>query len=233
MREVFVGDNSSMLAVAVVFAATSLTGCTNHALFQSDFDATAIGQPPAQVQKVGTVDSGNGLVVVAAAPAEAQPSGKWVQITRSSPAELPTLLCTLSTPGGPGKYEISATLFIAAATGAVSLQLEPGSGVTQLANFLHIDFVDDTVRLDDDVNVKFGTFPRDKPFIVQVALNTNPPSPNAHIVLGGDGASGVMDYALRTRFPPVSREFDRVRVYMGSPHMGTFFVTNIVASTVD
>jgi hypothetical protein len=233
MREVSAGDHSSILAVAVVFAAASLTGCTNHALFQSNFDASAIGQPPAQVQTVGTVASGGGLVVVAAAPAQAQPSGKWVQITRSSPSELPGLLCTLSGPGGPGKYEISATLFIAAGAGAVSLQLEPGSGPTELANFLHLDFVDDTVRLDDDANVKFGTFPHNKPFIVQVTLNTTPPSPSAHIVLGGDGASGVMDYALRPRFPPVSRELDGVRFYMGSPHMGTFFVTNVVASTVE
>ena len=77
-------------------------------------------------------------------------------------------------------------------TGAATIQFEPfnqqigryGDG------FLNLDLMpDNTVRIDDNDAIKFGTFPRDQEFIVQVTLNINA-TPTAHIVLSGAGASG-------------------------------------------
>src|SRR5277367_2195327 len=59
-----------------------LSACASQTLFQSNFDAMPIGQPPAHMQQVGTanVSGSPGSVVVLASPV--QTGGRWVQIAR-------------------------------------------------------------------------------------------------------------------------------------------------------
>jgi len=46
--------------------------------------------------------------------------------------------------------------------------------------FLHLDLLpDNQVRIDDNETTKFGTFPRDQPFIVQVTLDPLPRTPTS------------------------------------------------------
>jgi hypothetical protein len=75
----------------------------------------------------------------------------------------------------------------------------------------------------------FGTFPHDQPFIAQVTLNINA-APTAHIVPGGSGASGQMDYAIQAPFIPLARQFGAVRLWMGIPWSGPFDATNVVVT---
>src|SRR5262245_12077912 len=68
--------------ILLLVTLTAAGGCTSPTLFQSNFDATAAGQPPSSTQAVGTatIDGPPGSVLVQAAPPNAQPSGKWLQI---------------------------------------------------------------------------------------------------------------------------------------------------------
>ena len=62
----------------------------------------------------------------------------------------------------------------------VTIQLEQQ---TPSNSFLHLDLLpDNQVRMDDNETTKFGTFPRDQPFIVQVTLDTTS-TPKAHFCL--------------------------------------------------
>src|SRR5689334_1065030 len=66
----------------LAFAMTVLTGCET--LFQSNFDSTPVGQPPAAVQATGTasVFGPPGSVVVVGPPGST--SGHWLQVSRAS-----------------------------------------------------------------------------------------------------------------------------------------------------
>jgi hypothetical protein len=96
---------------------------------------------------------------------------------------------------------------------------------------LHLDFLQDNrVRIDDDPNTIFGTFPRDQVFVVQVTLNINPSAPTAHIVLSGAGASGEKDYTIIPALRPKALQFGAVRLWMGFPWTGLFDATQIVVT---
>jgi hypothetical protein len=88
---------------------------------------------------------------------------------------------------------------------------------------------DNTVRIDDDDATKFGTFPRDQSFVVQVTLKVNP-TPTAHIVLSGAGASGEKDYTILPPYVPMARQYGAVRLWMGEPWTGFFTATDIVVT---
>ncbi len=114
--------------------------------------------------------------------------------------------------------------------GVATIQFEAfGQPVSSVASFLHLDLMpDNTVRIDDVEGTKFGTFPRDQPFIVQVTLNINPSSSTAHVVLSGAGASGTADRTVPPPFQGMALQFGAVRLWMGFPHLGKFDATNIV-----
>jgi hypothetical protein len=86
---------------------------------------------------------------------------------------------------------------------------------------------DNQVRLDDNEGTKFGSFPRNQPFIVQVTLNINASASTARIVLSGTGASGERDYTIISPLQNVSRQFGAVRLWQGFPHTGAFDATII------
>jgi hypothetical protein len=224
---------SRILRFLSLAAVMLLAGCASDTLFQSNFDSTAVGQPPAQAQQVGTanVDGPPGSVVVVTAPVA--PSGKWVQVSRASNnAAVAGMQGNFSQFRGDGVYTFSAILFIPSHSGLATVQFESfNQPVSNVGSFLHLDFMqDNTVRMDDNDTTKFGSFPRDQAFIVQVTLNINASSQTAHIVLSGAGASGQADYNILPPFIPIAHQFGAIRVWMGFPWTGSFDATQIVVT---
>jgi hypothetical protein len=216
-----------MIAPCVLAAA-----CSSETLFQSNFDSTPDNQPPAHVQQVGTsnVDGPPGSVIVV--PPPVTPSGKWVQISRAGvQSPVAGLQANFSDFRGDGDYTFSATLFIPAGSGIATIQFEPfNQPANTLKNFMHLDFTQDNhVRIDDDEDTEFGTFPRGQPFIVQVTLAISAFS-SAHVVLSGAGASGQADLSIVPPFRAMARQFGAVRAWMGFPWVGSFQVTNIAVT---
>jgi hypothetical protein len=101
-----------------------------------------------------------------------------------------------------------------------------GQPASVLTSFLHLDFMPDgQVRIDD--GALFGHFTHDQPFIVQVRLKIGPSVGTADIALAGDGASGTATHTIPTALRNLARQFGAVRVWIGSPHVGTVIATNI------
>jgi hypothetical protein len=209
-----------------------LPACTGKTLFQSNFDATPENQPPAAAQQVGTasIHGSPGSVIVILPPVT--PSGKWVKIGRpSADSDIAGFQGTFPAVGGEGEYTFTTTVLMPTGSGVATIQFERfGQPVSDVASFLHVDLMpDNKARIDDDESSKFGSFPRDQPFIVQVALSITPLSTAAHVVLSGAGASGAAD---RTVSAPLhnnmARQFGAIRLWMGFPHTGHFDATNIV-----
>jgi hypothetical protein len=222
------GAKAPSVRIVLLAALCLLTGC-GETLFRSNFDPTPVGQPPAPVQDVGTanIDGPPGSVIVIAPPVS--PSGKWVQISRPNGPEVAGLQGKFSQFRGDGVYTFSATMFMTSGSGVATIQFE--TFTNPVSSFLHLDFMQDNqVRIDDNEGTKFGSFPRNQPFIVQVTLNINASASTARIVLSGTGASGERDYTIISPLQNVSRQFGAVRLWQGFPHTGAFDAT-IIAVT--
>lgn len=220
--------------MAMLVALTTAGSCNSEALFKSNFDATAINQPPAANQAVGTasVDGPPGSVVVVAAPPNAQPSGKWLQVSRQNGPTVSSFQGKLKQQPGNGTYVFSAAMFMPTNSGIATVQFEPfNQPVGNPVGFLHLDFMpDNRVRIDDESGTLFGHFPRDQVFIVQVTLTINATEPKAHILLSGAGASGEADRIVPAPLRFQAQQFGAVRIWMGFPNTGTFQATNVVVT---
>ena len=218
----------AMSLIAVFLA----TGCATETLFRSNFDSTPVGQVPATTQAVGTahIDGPPGSVIVIAPPV--LPSGRWVQISRPNGPQVVGLQGKFSQFRGEGVYTFSATMFVPSGSGVASIQFESFTNpVSSLQAFMHLDFLTNgQVRIDDNENTKFGAFPRDQPFIVQVTLNIGLAASTARIVLSGAGAAGEQNHTVPAPFQNLSRQFGAVRVWQGFPHTGAFDATNIAVT---
>ena len=212
------------------------TGCASTTLFQSNFDTTPINQPPANAQAVGTAAT-EGSVVVAALPDT--PSVRGVQFNPISNPTGPTVLhCVLVQHPVDGTYVFSTVLYIPSTSGGlVTISFDrapeivsPTAKALGAQQFMHLDFIGTSVRIDDDNSTTFGKFPRDQVFIVQVTLNINA-APSAHIVLSGAGASGEAHRNLSPGSPPIPLQFGAVRVWTNlTADIQTFYATNIVVT---
>ncbi len=89
-------STASWIRIVPLVAFIMLTGCANETLFRSNFDQTAIGQPPATMQDTGTahVHGPAGSVLIVAPPV--LPSGKWVRISRPDGPEVAGFQGTVS-----------------------------------------------------------------------------------------------------------------------------------------
>jgi hypothetical protein len=214
---------------SVLLAVLLLAGCAKEKLFQSNFDSIPEGQTPTTAE-VGTVAT-EGAVIVIAPPVV--PSGRWVQMSRPvADTPLASFQGNLSEVRGDGRYTFSATIFMpASTTGVATIQFErKNQPLPSIANFLHLDLMpNNKVRIDDLAATEFGTFPRDKPFIVQVTLDIGA-TPTAHIVLSGDGADGAADHAILPPNIGMSHQFGAVRLAMQFPHLGVLQATNIAVT---
>lgn len=233
----------SRRTVATIFRCVPLTlglmvlaGCQSETLFQSNFDSTPVGQPPAPVQATGTasVFGPPGSVVVVGAPG--QTSGHWLQVSRASlpenQAPIAGMVGMLSAVRGPGQYSFICAMFMPTGSGLATLSFEPAVQPQPggMYSFLHLDFTQDNkVRINDNDGTKFGTFPRDQPFDVTVTLNTAASPPTAHIALLGAGTSGSMDYAITDPVQFV-QQFGAIRVWMGYPWTGYFDSTDLLVT---
>lgn len=237
-RRASIGTVKRILLLSFVIALTTAGNCNSPTLFQSNFDATAIGQPPSPTQAVGTaaIDGPAGSVLVAAAPPNAQPSGKWLQIKIANKSgQVASFQGKLTQPPGNGTYVFSTALFIPPIgpqgednVATISFEALAPQG-TLPAEFLHLDFLSNNkIQIDDDSSTVFGTFPRNQVFLVQVTLDINATAPKAHIILSGAGASGEADRSVVSALRGQAQAFGAVRVRMGFPHTGTFFATNVL-----
>jgi hypothetical protein len=202
-------------------------------LFQSDFNPTAVGQPPAHNQAVGTANviAPPRSVIVINPPAP--PSIKWVQIAPGTAQQISAFQGVLTNSQIDGLYVFSATILMAANTGVASISFETAAG----QEFMHLDLMpSSTVRIDDGFNgADFGTFPRGQPFVLRVTLNSKATGSTAHIVLSS-GAFGTRDCNILSAFQPLSRQFGAIRLWQGTRAPGgppgTFDATNITVGRI-
>lgn len=207
-----------------------LTSCNRETLFQSDFNASAIGAVPAHVQKTGTldIDGPQDHVQVIAAPAGS--GDKWVKVSRTPGQQSVTgIICHNSKFIGNGSYHFSSAMFIpSGGSGPATIQFE---AFAQQASFFHIDFMPNgQLRLDDDASTSFGHFPHDSVFIVSVGLDINSNQPKVTIGLAGAGTEGTKDYNILPAFKNVAMQFGATRLWIGFPWTGSFDVTDIVVT---
>lgn len=206
-------------------------GCATETLFQSAFNANAVGGPPASAQATGTivVDGAPGSVVIV--PPVAGSSGNWARISRTGEqAPITTMLCNFSQSRGAGTYTLLAALFIPTGSGAATVEFDTGpTALPPSTGFFHIDFLpNNTVRVNDDPNQVFGTFPRDRVFSVAITLETSSSTAVAHIGLFGTGASGTKDASVS----PIglANQVGAVRIWMGFPWQGSFNATDVLVT---
>lgn len=216
------------------------TSCASTTLFQSNFDATPINQPPAHTQAVGTATI-EGSVVVATLPDT--PSVRGVRFDPiSSPNSPAALHCNLVQHPANGTYVFSTVLYLPSKSGGIlTIWFDRAPALVSPVRkskaifgggqpFMHLDFLSDSVRIDDDASTIFGKFPRDQVFIVQVTLNINA-SPSADIVLSGAGASGQAHRNLSAGVLPNALQFGAVRIWtVLTADNQTFYAANIVVT---
>ncbi|HKE57017.1 MAG TPA: hypothetical protein VKB46_09955 [Pyrinomonadaceae bacterium] len=225
-----------VLLLCCLIALTTAGNCNTETLFKSNFDTTTLDQPPSATQEVGTASFSGppGAIVVAAAPPNAAPPAKWLRITRpNNQAQVSSFQGKLVRQPGNGTYVFSSALFVPNGNvGPVTVQLEQFTqSVDNPVGFLHFDFLPDGhVRIDDDPNTTFGTFPINQVFLVQVTLTLNAPSASAHIILSGAGASGEADRTISAPFNLQAQQFGAVRLWIGFPNTGRFHAQNVVVT---
>ncbi len=211
--------------VSLLLILLLITACDpTTTLFQSNFDATPVDQPPAAAQSVGTV-AVEGGVRVGLIPTT---NLKGAKFGRIGGAQTAVLRCNLAQQPGDGVYVFSTALYFPSGSGGlVTIQFERGGG----ERFLHLDFPGNQVRIDDDAGTTFGHFDRDQLFIVQVTLNISASGATAKVVLSGAGASGEATRNIPPPFVPIARQFGIVRIASGlQADDSTFFATNIVVT---
>src|SRR5205823_2559079 len=169
---------AALPALLLSLAVCSSSNPTNTTVLLANFNAEAVNSPPAGTQPVGTVQSSDGgsggSVRVVALPDPAAPS-KAARINHPTlGAAGPVLRAQFDSAHGTGHYGMLAAVFIPSDTGAVTLVLESLNGnVSSALQFLHLDFMpENNVRLNDNNADRFGTFPRDKTFVVSIVVDT-------------------------------------------------------------
>jgi hypothetical protein len=224
-------------------ACALLGGCGAQTVFKSDFGHLASPPTPLGSQPVGNlmVDPLSDQYSIA------DPNGGMV-ITRSGfpPGASPTVdraavQCNFGRDPyssstapfhGDGTYVFTTFLYMPRGAGAATIQFEPfGQPVKDYGKgFLHVDLLpDNMMRLDDNDGTKFGGFPRDQWFFLQVTLKITA-TPSAHFSLSGAGASGEKDYNVLPPFVPLARQFGAVRFWIGTPWNGYYKANTIVVT---
>lgn len=205
----------------------ALSSCGEEILV-ANFNGNTLGQPPAHNQQVGTVDVLPPTSNTVVATISGLPSN-WVQITRpSEQSDIAGMIGNATAAKGEGDYSFTATMHLPEGAGVATLQFEPFGQVPAGLAYFHLDFMENnTVRVNDNAQEVFGSFPRNAPFTVQVDLHVAAKGSSADVSLGGAGATGTHHVSTFTgsSFAP---QFGSVRLFMGFPHMGTFHATNLV-----
>ena len=206
----------------------SLAACSSESLLNATFDTEALGSPPAAAQPAGTVSlsTGAGTVTVEPSPTPSA-TDQWVQMTSAgfNPTLGPTALqCNFARFGGDGEYTITVSLCIPFAQ-ALSLQFEPfGQSATTFLNFLRIDFVGATVRINGETSESLRlTGKLSSVFSVIITMTIGASGANARISLVGE-ASGGQDVTVSPSLLGVAREFGALKVFLDAHALGPVYI---------
>jgi len=221
----------SILTISALTAVLTLASCQSSTVLLANFNSEAVGAPPAANQPTGTVTfaDGGGNVRVAVTPTGPTPGNNWLQIDRpKQPAPETVMRARFDAFHGTGKYGLLVAVFIPNGTGAVSLDLESFNGsITSAGQILHLDFMpENNVRINDNDADRFGTFPRDKSFVVSISVDNAATPPTATVSLTGNGASGSKDVTLGS----IANQFGAVRFWMGFQWSGTFLIDDLLVT---
>jgi hypothetical protein len=85
------------------------------------------------------------------------------------------------------------------------------------------------VRIDDGA-VRFGHFPHDQSFVLQVNLDISQTTATAEVTLLGGEASGNTTANIQPLLLPLARQFGAVKFWVGFQHEATFFVDDIIVT---
>lgn len=219
-----------LFSFAVLFFSGS---CNSTTVLLSNFKNDTVGSPPAPTQPTGTVSvsPGAGSVTVVAAPNPDLPANKWAHISHpTAPSPETTLTGDFEGQTGIGNYSLIASMFIPADAEVVTVQFETLVSPQPHLSFFHIDFMPEgDVRIDDGA-VRFGHFPRDKSFVLQVNLNITPTTATAEVTLLGGEASGNITADIQPVLLPLARQFGAVKFWVGFQHEASFFVDDILVT---
>jgi hypothetical protein len=221
--------------LAAAAALLAVGGCSSQTLFQSSFSTNPVGAPPSPTQATGTVQvSGapGSVVIVGPVPSSSE---NWVKISRASlannTAPISTMQGNFAKTFSDGTYGFLGAFFIPSGSGLATVEFDTSaSGAPASTGFLHLDFLqNNTVRVDDDPSVTFGSFPRDKFFTLSVTMEITSTSAQAHMTLFGTGTSGgTFDYAIKQ--PNFARQYGAIKLWMGYPWTGSFDATDLIVT---
>lgn len=221
--------NSPLLILTLLGINVFMVGSNSDVLLLANFKRDTVGQPPSQLQPTGEVftDGLAGWVRVDTIPPS---SIKWAHITRPvNNDNLVALQGVFNPVRGDGDYGIIAAITIPSGSQTVSFSLEsPAAPPNVYGGFLHLDFLENNrVRIDDNEQTVFGSFPRDKSFVLSLVLHLNPGGPSADIMLTGNGAEGSLTYPIPIPYALI-RQFQAARFWIGFPWVGQLYVTDFV-----
>ena len=94
---------------------------------------------------------------------------------------------------------------------------------------MHIDFMPEgDVRIDD--GARFGHYPKNANFTVNVKFTITNTTATAEITLFGTGASGDTTATVNPQLMTPAKRFGALRFFMGDQQHGTFFVKDIIVT---
>jgi hypothetical protein len=85
------------------------------------------------------------------------------------------------------------------------------------------------VRVDDGT-VRFGHFPRDQSFVLQVNLDITATTATAEVTLLGGSASGNTTVNIQRALLPLARQFGAIKFWIWFQHKACFFVDDILVA---
>lgn len=226
-------------ALCAIVASLALGGCASETIFQSSFNTQAPGAVPSATQAVGTAQvAGDPGSVVIAGPVPGS-SENWVKIGRTNAQQsaVAKFIGNTSKTPGAGTYNFLGALFIPSGKDVdATVEFDTSThGQPASTAFLHLDFASNkdgqnVVRIDDDPNNTWGTFPRDQFFTLSVNLEITTSSAVAHMALFGTGTSGTKDFTIPAPFNNFAQQFGQIQVYMGFPWTGSFDATDLLVT---
>ena len=223
--------NTLLLLLCLAGTILVFPSCSSTTVLLANFNNDVIGSPPGTAQPTGTIslNQGSGLItVVNAPPSGLQSSTKWAFITHPAFPAPETELTGTFTQSGIGSYGLLASLHIPSTSGVVSVQLD---AATPLGSFMHIDFMTEgDVRINDDENLRFGSFPKDSNFLLNVKLDITQNSATAEISLDGTGASGNKVVTIAPPLLTAAKQFGKCTFWVGFQHNSSFYVDDIVVT---
>jgi len=211
-----------------------LSGCGVKTVFLTNFNNDSIGSPPNSIQANGTIEvlNGAGTILVVANPSGEESEQLWAEISHPVMNTRETALVgRLSSFNGAGEYGFIANLMIPSDAGIVSVQFETGATSPQPGvTLFHLDFMPEgDVRINDS-DVRFGSYQRDRGFILSANLNLDSVSPTAEVSLTGAPANGS---AIVNIPQSLAFFFEQIRFYVGFQHAARFYVETVLVTLKD